>query len=131
LVKLLSRYDSIDIENLDIKLILCFGISEQIRNLCSLAHFRPEKGFDIQIPWGPSCASFITYPAGMAEDGPQNCIIIGPTDPTGNYWFPKNYLSMGLPLEVARSMANDLDESFISKRPEIAYPVNRKSFPNI
>lgn len=128
---IISRYDAMDIEDRDIQLILCFGISEQIRNLCSLAHFRPEGGFDVQVPWGPSCASFITYPAGMAEKGPHNCIIIGPTDPTGNYWFPQNYLSMGLPLEVARNMANDLNDSFISKRPEIAYPEKRKSISNI
>jgi hypothetical protein len=127
----ISRCDFKDIENFDVKLILCFGIAEQIRNLCSLAHFRPEKAFSIQIPWGPSCASFITYPAGLAENGLRNSIIIGPTDPTGNYWLPQNYLSMGLPLEIAMSMVNDLNESFITKRPEVAYPVKRKSYSNL
>lgn len=124
----IRKCDSIDKQDLDIKAVVCFGISEQIRNLCSLAHFRPEKAFNIQTPWGPSCASFITYPAGMIEKEPKNCLIIGPTDPTGNYWFPQYYLSMGIPLEIARRMANDLDDSFITKRSEIAYPTKRTSF---
>jgi len=109
-------------KDLDIKSFLCFGKPQQVRNLCSLAHFRPENEVNIQIPWGPSCASFVTYPAGMAEKGPTNCIIIGPTDPTGNYWFPQNYLSLGIPFEIAERMAQDLDQSFITKRPKVAYP---------
>ncbi|MFX1575204.1 MAG: hypothetical protein ACFFB0_20910 [Promethearchaeota archaeon] len=80
------------------------------------------------MPWGPSCASFVTYPAGMVENGTKNSIIIGPTDPTGNYWFPENYLSMGLPFEIAKRMANDFESSFIVKRSEIAYPKKRKFF---
>ncbi|MFW9882491.1 MAG: DUF169 domain-containing protein [Candidatus Thorarchaeota archaeon] len=124
----IQKCDFIDKEDLDIKAVICFGISEQIRNLCSLAHFRPEKALNIQIPWGPSCASFITYPAGMIETRPKNCIIIGPTDPTGNYWFPQHYLSIGIPFEMAVRMANDLDDSFIIKRSEIAYPIKRISF---
>lgn len=64
----------------------------------------------------------------MVEKSPKNCIIIGPTDPTGNYWFPKNYLSMGIPFEFAIRMARDLDDSFISKRSEIAYPIKRTHF---
>ncbi|MFX0030586.1 MAG: DUF169 domain-containing protein [Candidatus Hermodarchaeota archaeon] len=127
----ISKYNFKDIKNDEIKVILCFGISEQIRNLCSLAHFRPGNASSIQIPWGASCASFITYPAEMIKTGPKNCIIIGPTDPTGNYWFPQNYLSMGLSVEIARNMANDLNDSFITKRPEVAYPVKRKTFPNL
>ncbi|NVM36016.1 MAG: DUF169 domain-containing protein, partial [Candidatus Lokiarchaeota archaeon] len=122
----IRKCDSIYEQDLDVKAFICFGISEQIRNLCSLAHFQPEKANNIQIPWGPSCASFVTYPAGMAENHPKPCIIIGPTDPTGNYWFPQNYLSMGIPFEIAQRMAKDLNKSFISKRSEIAYPVKRK-----
>ncbi|MHA2130377.1 MAG: hypothetical protein ACW99L_10425, partial [Promethearchaeota archaeon] len=56
------------------------------------------------------------------------CIIIGPTYPTGNYWFPKNYVSMGIPYEIAKRMAEDLDESFITKRSGVAYPEKRSSF---
>ncbi|MFW9867933.1 MAG: DUF169 domain-containing protein [Candidatus Thorarchaeota archaeon] len=120
----IQKCSSIDTD-LDAKAIVCFGFSEQIRNMCSLAYFRPEEDSTIQVPWGPSCASFITYPAGMTENGDQNCIIIGPTDPTGNYWFPQNYLSIGIPIKIARRIANDLDDSFITKRSEVAYPVKR------
>ncbi len=123
----IRKCESVDELDFDVKSFLCFGNSEQIRNLCSLAHFRPKDSFTIQLPWGPSCSSFVTYPAGMAANGPKGSIIIGPTDPTGNYWFPLNYLSMGIPYEIAIRMAKDLDESFIIKRPEIAYPEKRKS----
>jgi hypothetical protein len=113
-------------ENLEVKAILCFGPSENIRNLCTLAYFNKKSSFDlIQMPMGPSCATFITFPANMAENTPKNCIIIGPTDPTGNYWFPVDYLSMGLPIEIAIQMSNELENSFLSKRPQIAYPQKR------
>ncbi|KKM58359.1 hypothetical protein LCGC14_1549520, partial [marine sediment metagenome] len=94
---IIQKCDEIDDQNLEAKAFICFGVSEQIRNLCSLAHFRPENAVNIQNLWGASCASFITYPAGMAENSPKNSIIIGPSDPTGNYWFPRNYLSIGIP----------------------------------
>jgi hypothetical protein len=123
----IQKSDSFDGEDYNIKALLCFGYSEQIRNLSSLAYFQPEKGFIAKMPWGPSCASFVTYPAGLAENEQTNNIIIGPTDPTGNYWFPQNYLSMGIPFKIARRMAKDLDASFIMKRPEVAYPIKRKS----
>jgi len=122
----IQKTHSID-SDINVKSFLCFGDAEQIRNLCSLAFFRPEKNFMIKVPWGPSCASFITYPANLADGGPKNCVIIGPTDPTGNYWFPKNYLSMGIPFDIANRMAKDLDDSFIMKRPEVAYPTKRNS----
>jgi len=127
----LSKYIVIraceDIKNEEIKpkAILCFGEAEQIRNLCSLATFRPTNSFNIHIPWGPSCATFVTYPSGMAENHPNNSIIVGPTDPTGNYWFPPNFLAFGIPIEIAHRMSNDLQESFIMKRPTIAYPSKR------
>ena len=81
-----------------------------------------ESSYEVQIPWGPSCASFISYPARMIENGLKNSVIIGPTDPTGNNWFPDNFLSIGIPLETAIQMARDVDSSFIGKRPQIAYP---------
>jgi hypothetical protein len=122
----IQKSDSIDGANLNIKAFLCFGNAEQIRNLCSLAYFQPEERFMVRMPWGPSCASFVTYPAGLARE-PKKSIIIGPTDPTGNYWFPQTYLSLGIPIETAERMANNLDNSFIQKRPEVAYPIKRNS----
>jgi hypothetical protein len=110
----------------DIKVFLCFGKAEQIRNLCSLVYFDSESSYEAQIPWGPSCASFISYPAGMIENGPENSIIVGPTDPTGNYWFPDDFLSIGIPAEICKKMARNVDSSFIGKRPKIAYPRRKR-----
>lgn len=125
---IIRKCDDMDDQDMNVKAFLCFGKPEQIRNLSSLAHFRAENAVNIQIPWGPSCASFVTFPAGMAENGPKNCIIIGPSDPTGNHWFPRDYLSIGIPFEIAKRMAQDLDQSFIIKRSNIAYPIKRTSF---
>lgn len=119
---IIQRSDCMDLGNSQIKLLLCFGKAEQIRNLCSLVYFRSLTAFEVYIPWGPSCASFISYPAGMIENSPSNAVIIGPTDPTGNYWFPSDYLSMGIPFSTAKQMAADLASSFIQKRPKVAYP---------
>ena len=118
----IRKSDQISEQNKEIKAFLCFGTVEQIRNLSSLYYFHSELSYGIQIPWGPSCASFISYPTGMIKLNRKTGIILGPTDPTGNFWFPQNYLSMGIPSEIARQMAEDVDSSFIGKRPKIAYP---------
>jgi len=124
-VIIIQRSDQISGQNSEIKAFLCFGEAEEIRNLCSLVYFHSEKSSGIQIPWGPSCASFITYPTGMIELNKQNNAILGPTDPTGNFWFPQNFLSMGIPYKIAKQMAEDVDSSFIGQRPKVAYPVRK------
>jgi hypothetical protein len=121
----IQKCDYVEEKVINVISFLCFGDSEQIRNLCSLAYFQPDNGFIVKMPWGPSCASFISYPAGLINEN-KNSVILGPTDPTGNYWFPQNYLSIGIPFNIAERMANDVDNSFIAKRPEVAYPKNRK-----
>lgn len=113
-------------EDPGVRSIVCFGIGEQIRNLCTLIHFRSLNPFySVLTPWGPSCATFITYPAGMAKNAPFDSVFTGPVDPTGNAWFPANYMALGIPISVARRMSEDLEDSFIIKRPKIAYPDHR------
>ena len=110
-------------DEMDLKSILIFGNGEQIRNLASLIHFENENTFtDISMPFGPACASFITYPNGMAEKAPKNTSFLGPVDPTGNHWFPSDYLAMGIPIEIAIKLHDNIDNSFLSKRPEVAFP---------
>jgi hypothetical protein len=102
---------------------LCFGNSEQIRNLCALIYFSRINPFSaVLTPWGPACATFITYPAGMAANTPRNSVFTGPMDPTVNSWFPSNVLALGIPAKIARQMSRDLNESFLIKRPHVAYP---------
>ena len=109
--------------NINIKSILIFGDSEQIRNLSNLIYFKNENTFNgISMPFGPACASFITYPTGMAEKTPEKTSFIGPVDPTGNTWFPSDYLAMGIPIKIAIGLYENIDNSFISKRPKVAFP---------
>jgi hypothetical protein len=113
-------------EDPGVKSVICFGKGEQIRNLCSLIHFRLEDPFkSIIAPFGPSCATFVTYPAGMSEKAPENTAFMGPVDPTGNSWFPEEYMALGIPIDMAVNMCNDLNDSFATKRPEVAYPNTR------
>ena len=110
-------------EDSDFRSILCLGNAQQIRNLCSLIHFRTENPFQsIIAPFGPACSTMITYPAHMAQKTPENAAFIGPVDPTGNSWFPTDYMALGIPLNIAKDMCIDLDDSFAVKRPEVAYP---------
>jgi hypothetical protein len=110
-------------DNVDVKSILCFGNGEQIRNLSSLIHFRTKNPFNaINMPFGPACATFVTYPAGMAEKAPEETAFVGPVDPTGNIWFPPEYMAIGIPIEIAARMHEDLNNSFAAKRPEVAFP---------
>ena len=110
-----------------VRSVLCFGNSEQIRNLCALIHFRSADPFSpVLAAWGPTCASWITYPSGMAEKAPANSAYLGPMDPTGNKWFPENLLGLGIPIKIAVGMCEDLDSSFVIKRPHVAYPEVRE-----
>ena len=117
-----------DLANEDpgVKSILCFGTAEQIRNMISLVHFRSLDPFhDTLFPQGAACASFVSYAAAMVENSPADTVFVGPSDPTGNYWFPQDYLSLAIPIKIARRMASDLENSFIMKRPAVAYPERR------
>lgn len=109
-----------------IRSIILFAGSEQIRNLCALAHFNSsDPFFRTLIPSGPTCVTMITYPAGMAENAPKDSAYVGPTDPTGNPWLPPDLMVIGIPVELAHQMAVNLEESFICKRSKIAYPEKR------
>jgi hypothetical protein len=109
--------------------IICFGGGEQIRNLAGLAQFDEYEQFNtVLTPGGPTCATYITYPAGMAEKATKNAAFIGPTDPTGNIWFPPDLMAMGISIGKARQMAESLGDSFIGKRPKVAYPERRLEF---
>ena len=113
-------------EDPGVRSIVCFGTAEQVRNLISLIHFRTQDPFHNTLaPQGAACASFVSYAAGMVENCPPDSAFFGPSDPTGNRWFPENYLSLAIPIRIARGMADDLENSFIMKRPTVAYPEQR------
>jgi len=115
-----------DISPETIKSMILFAGSEQIRNLCELAQFSSsDLFFKTVIPGGPTCATMLTFPAGMAENAPKDSAYVGPTDPTGNSWLPPDLIIMGIPAELAQQMADDMEESFICKRSKIAYPEKR------
>ena len=116
--------DSVSMDK--VRSFLLFAGSEQIRNLCGLAQFNSgDTFFKTLIPGGPTCATMITYPAGMAANAPKDSAYIGPVDPTGNLWFPPDLMVMGIPAGLARQMAADADASFIGKRSRIAFPEHR------
>ncbi len=103
--------------------LLLFAGAEQARNLLTLHHYgTPEVFTSAGAPWGPSCASFLSYPAGLSANCPDHMTIIGPVDPTGNDWMPPGTLSLGIPMDVALRMVRDLEGSFMVRRMEVAFP---------
>lgn len=121
----LARYDQIDDEAEVLSFVL-IGSAESIRNLGGLAHFVSDDIFtSVLMPAGSSCATMITYPAGMAERAPRNAAFVGSVDPTGNSWLPPDVMTLAVPLPLARSMAESADESFLAKRSEVAFPPKR------
>jgi len=107
----------------EIRSICCFGNAEEVRNLAALVHFDRDDPFSpVIVPWGPSCSTFITYPAGLAERAPVNTAFMGPQDPTQNHSLPKDVMALGIPAGIAAQMAKNLDDSFVIKRPEVAFP---------
>jgi hypothetical protein len=106
--------------------LLLFARAEQLRNLLALHHFgTPDVFTSTSAPWGPSCASFLTYPAGLAANCPDQALIVGPMDPTGNNWMPPELMSLGLKLRDAERMVQDVPASFLAKRPQVAFPDGR------
>jgi hypothetical protein len=109
-----------------VRSFIVFAGAEQIRNLCGLAQYNSgDTFFKTLIPGGPTCATMITYAAGMAADASKDSAYVGPVDPTGNIWFPPDLMVMGIPAVLAQRMATDADESFIGRRSRIAYPEHR------
>ena len=109
-----------------VRSFIVFAGAEQIRNLCGLAQFSSsDPFFKTVISGGPTCATMIAFPAGIAENAPKDSAYVGPVDPTGNSWLPPELMIMGIPSGLAQQMAADLEESFICKRSKIAYPENR------
>lgn len=112
--------------------ILCFGKAENIRNLCGLVHYDEVDAFrPILAPWGSHCALFVTYPSGMAEKCPHDAVILGPTAPDGNLWFPSHLMSLGLPIRVAERMSGNIDRSFVAKCAETTYPKIKEDLKTI
>jgi uncharacterized protein (DUF169 family) len=103
-------------EDPGVKCIICFAGGEQVRDLCALAHFSSHEVFNlVSVPWGPACATLVTYPAGMAEKVGPARIHLGPTDPSARDWLPKDCLAMGIPVEIARKMAEGATGSFLGR----------------
>lgn len=113
--------------NPGIRSLCFFGNAEQIRNMAALVHFDREDPFSpVIVPWGPSCSTFITYPAGMAENAPKNTAFMGPQDPTQNKSLPPDMMAIGIPAALAVTMAGNLDSSFVIRRPQVALPSHRR-----
>ncbi len=105
---------------------ILIGSAESIRNVGGLVIFVSDDIFtSILMPGGPTCASMVTYAAGMAEKAPKNAAFVGSVDPTGNDWFPPAMMSMAVPFAMARTMMQNLDVSFLTKRPQVAFPSRR------
>jgi hypothetical protein len=107
----------------EVRAVSCFGTCEQIRNLAAMVHFdRPDPFFPVIVPWGSACSTLVTYPAGLTASAPTDSAFIGPQDPTLNYALPPDILGIGLPFRVARKIGENIGRSFITKRPEVAFP---------
>jgi hypothetical protein len=123
-----AAYDQLS-GNENVLSCIFFGTGEQIRNLGGLIQFGSEDIFtSILMPGGPTCASLVTYAAGMSENAPKNSSYVGPVDPTGNAWFPENLMALSVPAHIAKRMERDIDTSFVAKRPEVAMPSRRLGF---
>lgn len=105
---------------------ILLGGAESMRNLGGLVQYVSDDLFTaVTMPGGPSCASMISYAAGMSERAPRNTAFIGPVDPTGNAWFPPDLMSLAVPFELARTMAENVDRSFLGRRSRVAFPPRR------
>jgi len=124
----MQALDDMDEDPKDMRSILCFGKAEQIRNLGALVHFGERKAFTpIMAPWGSGCANFVAFPAGMASGAPKDTAFVSPFVPEGNKWFPADMLALGIPIDMARRMADGYEASFAVRKPEITYPEKKEA----
>ena len=115
--------ESVPVQFTGVRAMSFFGRAEQVRNLVAQVHFdRAEPFYPVLVPWGPACATLVTYPAGMAANAPPESAFLGPQDPTLNYALPPDILGIGLPVDVAQRVGENIGNSFISKRTEVAFP---------
>jgi len=106
--------------------VICLGTAEQIRNIFALNYFSSADIFgSIVVPSGSACATLVTYPSGMSANAPRDKLFAGPTDPTVNRYFPPDFMGLGIPLKVAKRICEPIEESFVVKRPQVAYPEKR------
>ncbi len=114
------------VDEQDVLSFILIGNAESIRNLGGLAQYTFEDIFNsVVMPSGPSCASMLTYAAGFSEKAPRESAFVGPVDPTGNAWFPPEMMSMAIPFDMARKMAENVEGSFLTRRSQVAFPENR------
>jgi hypothetical protein len=110
----MRRCDDTGLAGQDVRCIVCFGTAGQIMSLCGLAHFRkPGVLHAVEVPWGPSCATLVTYPAGMSDKVAADRVFIGPVDPSARWWLKGSMLAAGIPIGLACTMADDVDRSFL------------------
>jgi hypothetical protein len=107
----------------DVRSLCLFGDAETVRNIAALVHFdRDEPFFPVLVPWGPACATFVSYPAKLAANAPEQSAFMGPQDPTVNHALPPDTMGIGIPLRVVERMAGNIDRSFVARRPRVAFP---------
>jgi len=100
-----------------VRSILCFGTAGQMRDLAAMVHFGSSKAYlSITAPWGSGCATFVSYPSGMAVGAPRDTAFISPTNPEAEDWLPADTLAMGIPKDMAVRMAEGYEASFASRR---------------
>jgi len=110
-----------------VRSLCCFGTGEQIRNMAALVHFDRDEPFSpVIVPWGSACSTYITFPAGLADNTPHDTAFMGPQDPTQNHSLPPEMMVLGIPAEMAVRMVENLDASFIIRRPQVAFPGHGK-----
>lgn len=110
-------------DDIELRSMCLFGNAEQIRNVAALVHFGEDDPFQpVLVPWGAACATMITYPAGLASRAPRESAFMGPQDPTFNHVLPPHCMVVGIPAKVVRKMVQNLDQSFVIKRPQVAFP---------
>lgn len=100
-----------------IRSVLCFGKAVQVRALGALVHFISARTFTpIMAPWGSGCATFVTFPSGMASNAPKDTAFLGPMTPEAEDWFPKDMMALGIPMSLVLEMAAFYDESFAASK---------------
>jgi hypothetical protein len=68
--------------------------------------------------------SFVSYATRRVEKAPPGTVLVGPSDPAGNKWFPQDHFSLAIPIKNARRIVEDLKNAFVAKK-SVAYPEQR------
>jgi hypothetical protein len=109
-----KRFDQLTPED-DPEAVIFFAKPDVLSGLFTLANFDQPDGNGVIAPFGSGCGSIILQPL-LQNDLENPKAILGMFDASARPCVPKDVLSFAVPMKKFISMAENMDESFLTTK---------------